>query len=135
MIGGRPVVFELTLGALADLAVAFNTRNNAMLFSRLSGPLTELPDGNGGKIVAPIGPSVADLPHIVAALSNGAVSLDEARKIKPAEFDAIMNAIGAASAAAFPEDAGGNGDAAGTQRETPTATSPSTDISASPSLT
>lgn len=133
-INGRRVIFSLTLGALADMAQAFGTRNNFQLFTRLQGEFIETVNERGEKIMAAAGPSMADLPAIVAALSNGAVSPAEARALEFGDFQSVMAGIGQAVAAAFPApDPKKNG--AETMSPTPTETSPSTDTLDSPSLT
>lgn len=134
-IGDRDVVFCLTLGALADLAAAFGTRNNFQLFARLQGEIVETIDEKGAKVAAASGPSMSDLPAIICALSNGAVSADEARRIEVGQFQSIMTAIGSAVARAFPAPSEKKSDADETPTPTQTPTSPSTDISDSPSPT
>lgn len=136
VIDGKRVIFCLTIGALADLSAAFNTRNNLQLFARLQGELVEYDDPESGKrSMIAAGPSLQDLPAIVAALSGGAVTIDQARQIKPAEFTPLMKAVGQAIIAAFPESGEKKSADVATTTEIPTPTSPSTDISDSPSLT
>lgn len=131
-INGRQVIFTLTLGALADLAQAFGTRNNFQLFARLQGDIVETIGENGEKLMGASGPSMSDLPAIVSALSNRAVTMDEARALQFADFQAVMAGIGHAIAAAFPErDEKKSADA--TPIPIQTAISPSTAISDSPS--
>lgn len=133
-INGRQVIFTLTLGALADLAQAFGTRNNFQLFARLQGDIVETIGENGEKLMGASGPSMSDLPAIVSALSNRAVTMDEARALQFADFQSVMAGIGHAIAAAFPErDEKKSADAIPTA--TMTAISPSTAISDSPSPT
>lgn len=132
VINGRQVVFCLTLGALADLATAFGTRNNGQLFARLQGEFTEIVNERGEKTVAASGPSMADLPAIVAALSNRSVSMDEARGLAIGEFQKIMTAVARAVVAAFPEP-GEKKSAVAALPPITTETSPSTDTPDSPS--
>lgn len=142
-LNGRQVILKLDMGALADLAVAFGTRNNRKLFERLQGELIDLEDPATGEVVKdpktgkvvqiPAGPSVSDYPSIVTALSGGQVSLAEARALAPDMFVPVTHAIAAAVAAAFP--ASEKKSPVETTEATPIPTSPSTDTSASPSLT
>lgn len=81
------------------------------------------------------GPSMSDLPAIICAMSNGAVSADEARRVEVGQFQPIMTAIGSAIARAFPAPSEKESDADETPTPTQTPTSPSTDISDSPSPT
>lgn len=139
-IGDRDVVFCLTLGALADLAAAFGTRNNFQLFARLQGEIVETPatdpeTGEVKMVATASGPSMSDLPAIICAMSNGAVSADEARRVEVGQFQPIMTAIGSAIARAFPAPSEKKSDADETPTPTQTPTSPSTDISDSPSPT
>lgn len=99
-VNGKQYIFCLNIGALADLAQAFGTANNQSLFERLAGPLVDI--GNGVQMRA--GPSVADLPAIIAAISAGAISGAEVRGYGVSQIRELMQAIEKVTLLSQPED-------------------------------
>jgi hypothetical protein len=99
---GKTAVFALTLRALGQLANAFGARANSEVFARIAGQNAE-------------GPSFADLPAIVEALSGGVFTAEEVEALTPSQLAPINLGIMRAMVAAFPpepEDAKKNAPAA-----------------------
>lgn len=108
-IGGREVLFCITIGAMADLSEALGVRNNIELFQRLTGAPIDHGDGN----MQASGPAMADLPAIVHALSNGEVSVAEARALGLGDLQRVVGGVGRAVALAFPQEREGKKGVAG----------------------
>lgn len=103
-INGEPrdLVFALTTGALARLATFFGTSRNSEVFARLLGPVTSVNNADADN-PEPVfqGPSFADIPAIICAVSGGGVAIDEAERLMPHEVGPLLEAVAKAAALAL----------------------------------